>query len=146
MDLIDVVDAELAHGGGVVDSLAEGTDVVDRVVGSAVDFSDVEAAAFGDFLTDGLVGVEVGFGSALAVQGFGKDAGGGRFSRAARPDEKIGVGEPVLGDGVAQGADDVVLTEDVVKSLGAVFAGEDLVVHGPNGSRRQRLGKGEGQN
>ena len=38
--------------------------------------------------------------------------------------------EAILGNRIAQGADDVVLTEDVVESFGSVFSGEDLVAHG----------------
>ena len=130
MDLIDVVDAVLADGGGVVHAFSEGADVIDAVVGGPVDFGDVEGAAFGDFDADGVGGVEVCFGAVGAVEGFGEDAGGGGFSGAARADEEVGVGEAVLGDGVAQGADDVVLSEDVVEGFGAIFPGEDLIAHG----------------
>ncbi len=38
--------------------------------------------------------------------------------------------EAVLFDGVAEGADDVILAEDVIEGFGAVFSGEDLVAHG----------------
>ena len=48
------------------------------------------------------------------------------------------MGEPVLGDGIAQGADHMVLTEDVIEGLRAVFAGEDLIIH----SRREAGGGG----
>lgn len=39
------------------------------------------------------------------------------------------MGEAILFDGIAQGADNVVLTQDIVKSAGAVFSGKDLVAH-----------------
>ena len=129
VDLIDVVDAEIPHRGGIADGFAEGADVVDAVVGGAVDFGDVEAAAFGDLDADGIVGVEIDLGAAGAVEGLGEDAGGGGFSRAAGAHEEVGVGEAVLGNGVAQGADHVVLAEHVVEGLGAVFSGEDLIGH-----------------
>lgn len=35
-----------------------------------------------------------------------------------------------LGDGIAQGSDDVILTEDVIEGFGSVFTGEDLIAHG----------------
>ena len=47
------------------------------------------------------------------------------------------------GDGVAQGADHVVLTKHVIERLRAVFAGEDLIIHRGKGSRWRRVGKGE---
>jgi hypothetical protein len=46
------------------------------------------------------------------------------------------MGEAVLFDGVAKGADDVVLSEEVGEGAGAVFAGEDLITHG----RKDRVG------
>ncbi len=38
--------------------------------------------------------------------------------------------EAILLDGIAQGADDVVLSEDIGESAGTVFSGKDLVAHG----------------
>ncbi|MFT6381317.1 MAG: hypothetical protein ACJAXZ_002807, partial [Akkermansiaceae bacterium] len=58
------------------------------------------------------------------------DTGGGCFPGAPGADEKVGVGQPILLDGVAKGVDDVVLSEDVGESAGTVFSSEDLVAHG----------------
>jgi hypothetical protein len=41
VDLIDVVDFELAASGGVFDGFAEVADLVNAVVGGTVDFEDV---------------------------------------------------------------------------------------------------------
>ena len=130
VDLVDVVDLELPAGGGEADGFAQVADLFDAVVRGAVDFQHVERAAFGDLDADVLVGVEVGFRAVGAVERLGENAGGGGLAGAARADEKIGVGEALLGDGVAQGAHDVVLSEDVVEGFGSVFAGEDLITHG----------------
>ena len=35
-----------------------------------------------------------------------------------------------LGDGIAEGLDDVILAEDGIEGLGAVFSGKNLVAHG----------------
>ncbi len=130
VDLVDVVDLELAAGGGEAHGFAEVADLFDAVVGGAVDFEHVERAAFGDLDADVFVGIEVGFRAAGAIERLGEDAGGGGFAGAAGADEKVGVGEALLGDRIAQGADDVVLAEDIVEGFGSVFAGEDLVAHG----------------
>jgi hypothetical protein len=37
--------------------------------------------------------------------------------------------QPLLGDGIAQRPDHVILSEDVFESLGAIFAGKNLVTH-----------------
>jgi hypothetical protein len=130
VDLVDVVDFELAAGGGEADGFAEVADLFDAVVRGTVDFEDVEGSAFGDFDAEVFIGIEVRLGAAGAVEGFGEDAGGGGFAGATRAYEEVGVGEALLLDGIAERADDVILTENVVESSGAVFSGEDLVAHG----------------
>jgi hypothetical protein len=64
-----------------------------------------------------------------AVEGFGEDAGGGGFTDAAGTNEKKSVGETTLGDGIGEGTDDVVLTDEFGKSARTVFASEDEVTH-----------------
>ena len=130
VDLVDVVNLELPARRGEADGLAEVADLFDAVVRGTVDFQHVERAAFGDLDADVLVGVEVGLRAAGAVERLGKDAGGGGLAGAARADEEIGVGQALLGDGIAKGPHDVVLSEDVVEGFGSVFAGEDLITHG----------------
>ena len=130
MNLVDVENLEVPAGRGEAHGLAEVADLFDAVVRGTVDFQHVERAALGDFNADVLVGVEVGFGAAGAVERLGENAGGGGFSGAAGADEKVGVGQPFLGDGVAKGPYDMVLSEDVVEGFGSIFAGEDLITHG----------------
>ena len=129
VNFIDDIDFEFSPGGSVGDAIAQFFDFVDAAVGGAVDLEDIEAAALFDFFTNIVVGVEVGFWALGAVKGFGKDAGGGGFTDAAGTDEKKGVGEPTLGDGVGEGADDVVLADEFGKGARAVFARKDEVTH-----------------
>jgi len=130
VDLVDVVDFEFSLGWGVAGGFLEFADVIDAGVGGAVHFDDVDGAAFGDFAADGVVRVEADTGTVWAVESFGEDAGGGGFSGAAWPDEEVGVSEAVLMDGVFEGLDNGILSEDVIEGFGAVFSGEDLVAHG----------------
>ena len=130
MDFVDDVDLVGAARRGVAGVVAQVADLVDAVVGGAVDFDDVEAGAGRDFAA-GVAGVaRVRCRSLLAIEGLGEDAGGGGFSGAAGADEEVGVGEAFLDDRVAQGTDDVVLSKDVIESFGSVFSGEDLIAHG----------------
>ena len=69
-------------------------------------------------------------GALTQQSALGQDARGRGLARAARPDEKIGVREPVLRDGVFERPRDVLLADDVVKSLRPVFTRENLVTHG----------------
>ena len=130
VDLVDVENLELPAGGGEAHGLAQVADLLDAVVRGTVDFEHVERATFGNLDADVLLGVEVGFRAVGAVERLGENPRGGGLPGAPRADEKIGVGQPFLGDGVAKGPDDVVLSEDVVEGFGSVFAGEDLITHG----------------
>jgi hypothetical protein len=53
--------------------------------------------------------------------------GGGCFAGSALAGEDVTVGDAPLFDGVAQSGFDVVLVQDLVKPLGAVFARNDLI-------------------
>ncbi len=128
--LVDDVDFVAALGGGVADVVSEFADLLDAVVGGAVDFEDVEAGAGGDFGADVFVGVEVGGGAAFAFEGLGEDAGGGGFTGAAGADEEVGLGDASEAEGVGEGADDGFLADDFGEGLGSIFTGENLVGHG----------------
>lgn len=129
MDLIDVVDLEAGAGGGEGGGFAEGANLFYAVVGGSIDLENVERAAFGDFNRERIFGVESDTGSALGVEGFREDSGGGRFPGAAGADEEVSVGKTFLLDGITQGLDDVILSEDVGEGAGTVFSGKDLVAH-----------------
>jgi hypothetical protein len=51
--------------------------------------------------------------------------------------------EAVLGDRIFQRAHDVILPEDVVERLWAVFAGKNLIIHGAHGRRKRGNAKAE---
>ena len=88
--------------GAYLHGFAQFAHLLDAVVAGAVDFQHIERAAFGDFLALGIVVVEIDLGSAGAVQALGEDARDGRFARAARAAEQIGMGDALLLDGVAR--------------------------------------------
>ena len=129
VNFVDDIDFEFSAGGSIGDAIAQFFDFVNAAIGGAVDFENVEATALFDFFANIVVGVEVGFGALGAVEGFGEDAGGGGFTDATGTNKKKGVGETTLGDGVGEGADDVVLADEFGKGARAVFASEDEVTH-----------------
>jgi hypothetical protein len=61
-----------------------------------------------------------------AVDGLRQQACGGGLTGAARASEEIGVVDVTGEDGVAQGPDDVVLPDNLIKGLGTPFAVECL--------------------
>jgi hypothetical protein len=86
-------------------------------------------AALGDFLRLRIVLGKIDLGAVGAIEALGENAGDGGLARAARPDEEVGVGDALLGNGVGQGLGDVLLADDVLEPLRAVFARYDLVRH-----------------
>lgn len=139
MDLIDIVDLKAGAGGGEGGGFTEGADLFDAVVGGSIDFENVERAAFGNLNRERIFGVEFDTGPALGVEGFREDSGGGCFSGAAGADEEVSVGKTFLLDGITQGLDDVILSEDVGKGAGTVFSGKDLIAHAASVERNESL-------
>lgn len=129
VNLIDVVDLEAGAGGGEGGGFTEGAHLLDAVVGGSIDFEDVERTAFGDFNRERVFGVEFDTGSALGIEGFRENSGGGCFSGAAGADEEVSVCKTFLLDGITQGLDNVILSEDVVEGAGTVFSCKDLIAH-----------------
>ena len=68
-----------------------------------------------------------GGGSLDAVQAARQDAGDGGFAGAALARKDVAVGDAVLRDGVFQGGLDVFLVDHILKCLGPILSGYDLV-------------------
>ena len=139
VNFVDDIDFEFSAGGSIGDAIAQFFDFVNAAIGSAVDLENVEATTLFDFFANIVVGVEVSFGALGAVEGFGEDAGGGGFTDATGTNKKKGVGEATLGDGVGEGADDVVLTDEFGKGARAVFASEYEVTHKKTTLRKEAV-------
>ena len=129
VDFVDVVDFESASAWRELDVVAKLADFIDASIARTIDFQDVEIASIGDLAADVFVRIEVEAGAACAVECLSEDSGGGGLSDASWAYEEVGMGEPVLLDGVAQGLHDVVLSEDVIEGLRPVFACENLIAH-----------------
>jgi len=106
-----------------VDLVAQLADVLDAVVGRAVNFNQVEEAALveGDAVRAGVVGA-LGRVGMQAVERLGDEARGGRLAAPARPREQIGVRDAVAAQRVAQRLDDVLLSDDFFPELRAPLA------------------------
>ncbi len=133
---VEDVDFVAVAGGCVAGGVAEFANLVDAAVGGGVDLDDVDGVALADFdaaisqTPAGLAGGALrGADFVAAVQGHGDDAGDGGFADAAVPREDVAVRDAVLGEGVHQGAGDVVLAGYVGEALRTVFSGQNLVTH-----------------
>ena len=92
------------------DALDQVADVGHAVVGGGVELEEpVDDATVVDRDAVRARAVGLAVDRVLAVEDLGEDAGRGRLAGAPRAAEEVGVADPALGDGVAQGPHDVVL-------------------------------------
>ena len=129
VDFVNDVDLEPGAGRRVLAGLAQLADLLDAVVAGAVNLEHVQRAALGNFLAARVVVVEVHLGAAGAIEAFGEDAGDGGLAGAARAAEQVGVGNPLLLDGMGERLGDVLLPHHVLEALRAIFASNDLITH-----------------
>ena len=111
---------------GLGDEVADG---LHAVVRGRVELVDVEAGAALDREARGALAARLAVDRVLAVEDLGEDAGGGGLAGAAGPGEQVGVADPVLDDGVAQGVDQVLLAPDLAEATGPITTVERLVGH-----------------
>ena len=128
VDLVHDVHLEAAVDRREGDLVAQVAHVVDAAVGGGVHLDDVQRRAVGDGDAVAADAARRGGGAvpgavgADAVERLGEDARGARLPGAARPGEDVGVGDLVGLDRVAQGARDVVLSDELGEGLGAVLS------------------------
>ena len=128
--LVYINNAEVASAGCKAHIVPQIPDVVDTPVGSAVDFQNIQAAAFRNLLANIFVRVEVHLRATGTIQGFCENSGSGCFSCAAGAYEKIRMCEAIVFNGIFQRLDDVILSKDVIECQRTIFSGKDLVTHG----------------
>jgi hypothetical protein len=129
VDFVDNVDLEPASGGCVLDVVAQVADVLDLVVGGAVNFDDIQRISRGDLAAGFAFATGFGDNAGFAVQRFCEDPGGRGFPDAARADEQVGMADALLGDGVLQGARDVFLSDDFIEPLRSPLSCKYFVGH-----------------
>ena len=123
VNLVDDVHLRTAPGRSEVhatdDLLAN---VLDAGATCRIELIDVGVSTLGDELALGAGSVRVGRRAVLAEQGLSHEARRGGLARTARTAEQVRMTHLVLGDGIAQGTLDGVLTHHLGKGLRTVLA------------------------
>jgi len=104
--------------------------IIDPAVGGRVDFQYVDGIARRDFLAGGALPAGSPRGALGAVEGFGKNPGGGGFAHSSRAREDIPVRNALGEDGIFQRVGDQPLANHLIKDLRPILAGYNLVGHG----------------
>ncbi len=119
--LVEDVDLPAPTGRRVGDPLAQVADVVDGAVGGCVHLDHVDRGAGGNRQTRLAFATRIDRGAAaLAIERAGEDLRHRGLAGAARADEEVGVVDLALLDRIAQGANDVLLADHLVKGAWAV--------------------------
>ena len=104
-------------------------DLVDLRVRGGVELEHVQAVARGDLAAAVALAARLDRRALHAVERLREDARGRGLAGAARADEDVSLRQPVLLDRVLERARDVLLADDLVERLRAIFAGENRVAH-----------------
>ena len=115
MTFVDDEDLVLRRGRLELDGVDDGLHVLDFVVRGGVKLGHVDRASGRDL--PAVVAFPTRFDAlrTRAIERLRENARERGLADAARTDEEIGVGDAVRLDGVAKGADDVLLSNDIVK-------------------------------
>ena len=111
------------------DVIAKLSNLIHAIVACAVDLKHIEADPLGDLSTGVADSARSDRRAVDAVHGLGQNAGRRSFACAARTDKEIGVSQALLLNRILQRSNYVILAEDVIENLGAIFSRKDLVTH-----------------
>ena len=102
--------------------VAQVAHLVHAVVRGPVDLQHIQRVASRDLAAHAAGVARRGRGALLAVQRFGENARQRGLADAARPDKQVGVRDASGFDRVLERARDMLLTDHIIKPLGAPFA------------------------
>ncbi|MBA7661147.1 hypothetical protein ES703_69160 [subsurface metagenome] len=129
MNFINNIDAILAGSGWIFDRFPQLPYLIYPPVGSPINLQYVQVIPPGDFQADRAVVAGVNPIGMRTVKSFGENTGRCGFSHPAGTGQHIGMGYPAALQGVLQGLDHMGLADELLKYLGAPFAGQDLIAH-----------------
>src|SRR5579875_1698006 len=115
---------------------AQLTDFVDAAVGGGVDFENIHRVAGGNLPAGGAFTARSDGGAFHAVERLGQDAGHCGLAHPPRARKDVTVRHAMGANGVLQCFAHQVLADHVIKSLGSIFAGNDLVGHLESSDKR----------
>jgi hypothetical protein len=121
MAFIDDENLELGRRGLELNRFDDRLDVFDLVVGGGVELGHVERTSRRDLETVDALAAGLDAVGARAVERLGEYARHRGLADAARADEQIGIGDAIGLYRVAESFDDMLLTDDIIKSHRTVF-------------------------
>ena len=127
--LVDEVDLEWSARRRIRGIVAQFADIIDSVVARPVNLQDVQAAPFGNLLAGIAFATWCCRGTLRTIQRLGEEARRGGLADSTRTNKKISLRHASRGNGILQGARDVILAQHFLKSLRPVFPRKDTIAH-----------------
>ena len=122
-DFVPVPRGKVAHG------LAQLANLIDATVRSRVDLKDIYGIAGSDLPARRALTAGRYCWTLRAIQASSENPRRGGFANSAPAREDISMGHAIAKNGVLQSVRDQVLPHDLIKDLGSIFAGYDLIGH-----------------
>ena len=130
LHLVDDVDLAPITNRVGLHRIADAADVIYAVVGGPVDLHHIDIPATLDLKAPIALQAGLHCGALHAIHRLGDDPRGGGLADAARADQQVGLTDALALDRLTQGADDVVLPDDLGEATRAIFARENAVGRG----------------
>ena len=120
------------------DIVAKFANLIDAIVARAVDLEHIEIDSLRYFSAGITDSARMDGRTVDTVHGLGQNPGSRSFACAAGADKKVSVSQSLLLNRILQGANNVILAENIVENLGSIFSRKDLVTHVDNVVSRPR--------
>ena len=117
MGFVKHVDLVLPGGGRYHDPFAQFADVINTTIGGGVDLDDIERVACCDFVALQALITRFAITRVFTIDSLGEQTGGAGLAGATRSGKQVGMTEVAAFQSVFERADDLFLTNEVIKRL-----------------------------
>ena len=123
MHLVDEVHLVATTGRCVRDVLQQFAGLIDLGARGGVHFDEVKKPSGVNVTAGGALAAGAGAHASLAIEAFGKDARDGGFTHATGAGKEVGMVQAVFVERVGERAQDMLLTDHVLKTVWTPLAG-----------------------
>jgi hypothetical protein len=129
VDFIDQVNLETATRRGVLHVIEQIASIFHFGSGGGIDLDQIDKAPLLNLTAVITLATGRRGDACFAVQTFGQQPRNGGFTHAARAGEQIGVMDPPQREAISQRRQDMLLSDNLCKRLGAPLTGKNLIAH-----------------
>ena len=136
MHLVNNIDLELASSRCKTHVLSQLAHLVYAVIARSINLQDIKTDSLGNLATRVTDSTRCDGWSVNAIESLRQNSRGRSFPGSAGTNEQVGVCQAIPLDSISQCLDYVILAQNIVERLGAIFTRKDLITHKCNVSPR----------